>query len=143
MSRPKLTPAQKPTYVVVRLSCHTVASPYKYGRELRFPARPFLSYAAAAAPWLNDFRLPEVHRKLIVELHSSTRKAGRVVSASSTDARREESIRLRARTFELSGRDCSPTYEEIPSNFLRALNEAEQTPNGRPARLTVIYPVLH
>lgn len=142
MSRPQSTPTQKPTYVVGRLPFQAIASPSKYGSELRFRAPIFLSDSVAAL-WLNDFSLAEVHRKPIVGLHTFTRKAGRVVSASSTDARREESIRLRARTFGPSGRNCSPTHEEIPSNFLRALNEAEQAPDGRPARLTVIYPVLH
>lgn len=141
MSRPQSTPTQNPTCVVVRLPCPAIASPSKYGRELRFRAPAFLSHAAAAALRLNEFRLTEMRRKPVVELHSS--KAEPIVPAPTTDAQRGESVRIRARTVELSQHDCAPSQEEIPSNFVRGFNEAEQTPDSRPVRLTVIYPVLH
>ncbi len=143
MSRPQSTPTQKPTYVVVRLPRHAIASPSKYDCKLRLSAPTYLSCAVAATLWPNEFRLAAGHRTQIVELHSATRKAVRIVPALSADARKGKSVRLRSRTFQLSQHDCPCSHEETPFSFPRAFDEAVQTADSSPVRLTAIYPLLH
>lgn len=143
MSRPQST--QKPTHVVVHLPCHAIASPSKYGREVHFsaPTPPSDAATVDAALRRSEFWLAEGHRKLIVELHSATQRAGRILPAPSANARKGKSVRLSTRTFELIEHDCSASHEEIPSNVHRAFNGNEQTPDSRPVRLRAIYPLLH